>query len=178
MRLILSIVLSLFLVGCFSQDVEKVGADVVNSLNTGDYDKLWDKYVDKETKAEFAGDIEEVKASPMVGTLMMSMVGVPDDKMTKITAKEYFGYIMNFFMSMGDLEPGGERLVLVYKGVELIDDDNANILLDNNSVIDTLDLVRIDKKWYFSMEEEAEEAVDVDETIETIEEIDVPVDNK
>lgn len=175
MRLVLSIVLSLFLVGCFTQDLEKVGAEVVDSLNNKDYDKLWDKYLYDETKAEFTNDIEEVKASPMVGALVMSMVGVPEDEMTKITAKEYFGYIMNFFMSMGDLEPGAERLVLEYKGVELVDDDNALILLNDNSMVKKLDLVKIDGKWYFYMNEGSEDAVDVEETIE---EMEVPVDTK
>ena len=168
MRLVLSIVLSLFLVGCFSQNLEKVGEDVVNSLNNKDYDKLWDKYVDDETKAELTSDIDEVKAAPMVGALMMSMVGIPEDKMAEITAKEYFGYIMNFFMSMGDLESGADQLVLVYKGVKVIDDDTAVILLEENPMIDELDLTKIGKKWYFFMDDGAEDTVDVEETIEEI----------
>ena len=175
MRLVLSIVLSLFLVGCFSQSLEKVGEDVVNSLNNSDYDKLWDKYVDDETKAELTSDIVEVKEAPMVGALVMSMVGIPEDKMADITAKEYFGYIMSFFMSMGDLESGSERLVLVYKGVRLVDDNNAIILLGENSMIDELDLMKIGSKWYFSMDDDAEDTVDIDETIE---EIEIPVDTK
>ena len=178
MRLVLSIVLSLFLVGCFSQSLEKVGEDVVSSLNNKDYDKLWDKYIDDETKAELTSDIDEVKKAPMVGALVMSMVGIPEDKMAEITAKEYFGYIMSFFMSMGDLEPGAERLVLVYNGIEVVDDDNAIILLGENSMIEELDLVKIGGKWYFSMTDGAEDTVDIDETIESIEEVEVTINNK
>ena len=81
-------------------------------------------------------------------------------------------------MSMGDLEPGAERLVLVYNGIEVVDDDNAIILLGENSMIEELDLVKIGGKWYFSMTDGAEDTVDIDETIESIEEVEIPVDTK
>ncbi len=184
MRLVLSIVLSLFLVGCFSQDLEKVGADVVNSLNNKDYNNIWDKYIDDDTKAKIESDLEEIMEEPMVGALMLSMIGVPEDKMETLTSKELFGYVMNLANPVNNPEADTDTdSLLIYEGVELIDENNAIILLKNDiddSELGEFELVKIGNKWYFALSDDTEDTVEVDEIedIEEVDEIEVPVDTK
>ncbi len=152
MRLILSIALSLFLIGCFSQSMEKVGTEVVDLLNKRDYSKLWDKYIDDGTKVEFEIAIDDARTSPMLGSLMMSMIGIPEDKINTITPKEYFISLMEFSMNLSNLKPDTEELVLVYKDIKVIDKNNTVILLEGSSMFNNkLYLIKIDGKWYLNM---------------------------
>ncbi len=175
MRLVISIVLSLFLVGCFSQSIEKVGKDIVTNLNDKNYDKLWDKYIDEDTKNEMKNDLDEVMKDQEVGALMLAMMGVPKDKMETLTPKELFGYVMSLVDPAGDTESDTETF-LIYKGVELIDENTAIILLGNDvstSGFGELRLVKIDNKWYFNMAENDSETVEEVEAVETVEDVDV-----
>ena len=153
MRLVLSIVLSLFLVGCFSQNLEEVGQDIVTSLNNKDYNKLWDKYIDQGTKVKIELGIDDAKKTPQLGSMMMSMVGIPDDRIDNITPKEYFGYLMSFSMRLGSMMDDKERSSLIYKSVKIIDNSNAVIILEGTAFMNKLYLVKIEGKWYLNMED-------------------------
>ena len=174
MRLVISIILSLFLVGCFSQNPEKVGEDIINSLNDKKYDKIWDKYIDDDTKAEMDRDLDEVMKEPNVGVLVLSMMGVPDDKFETLTSKELFGYIMSFANPVGVLKSDTESY-LIYTGIDLIDENTAVILVENDISEDEpsrLKLVKINDRWYLDMgdnEPEIVEEMEIDETVEDTE---------
>ena len=109
---------------------------------------------------------------------MMSMVGIPDDRIDNITPKEYFGYLMSFSMRLGGVTIAKERPALIYKGVKLIDENRAIILLGNgNDMSDgelgELRIIKIGDKWYLTIVEDVEFAADV-EVDETIDEVEVP----
>ena len=179
MRLVISVILSLFLVGCFSQSVEKVGQDIVNSLNNKQYDRIWDKYVDKDTKAQADKDLEATKNDPNTGALMLSMLEIPEDKIESLTSAELFGYIMSMADKMTADE--GSNSSLVYDGVDMIDDNNAIILLQNDAVsgeVDTLKLVKINNRWYLDMSDDKSETVEEVEIEETGEAVDIVEDTE
>ena len=175
MRIVLSIVLSLFLVGCSSKSVEKVGQDIVNSLNNKNYDKLWDKYIDEDTKKEMKNDLDEVMNDEAVGALIwLSMMGVPEDKFETLTPKELFGYMMNFVNPVRVLKSNTESY-FIYDGIDLIDENTAVILVEkdmNEDEPSRLKLVKINDRWYLDMGDnkpEIVEEIEIDETVEDTE---------
>ncbi len=152
MRLILSVVLSLFLVGCLTQSVEKAGLEVVKILNTKDYGKLWDQYIDEGTKVEIDLIMDNAKKSQNSDLLVMTKIGIPEEDLESVTPKEYFMQLWKFSVDLGSKGQDVEQSTIVYKNVKMIDKDNAAILSDNDFLSNKLYLVKIEGKWYLNME--------------------------
>lgn len=100
-RIILAVLVVSVLTACFNsgESADEFMKKVVAAINSKDYKTLW-TYVAEEDKAAISQQLSANLANPLGQTLLTTMLGVPEDKLSELTPEQYFVILLNLQSNM------------------------------------------------------------------------------